>query len=100
MAEDRDPVDLRDVDAVAGLAGRVGAVLASAADEPGDRGVKPGARQELERCEDPSVDEPRLDVAAAAGVDLDVRIGQIRSVSCCLDISSTSPIDGFFAPEP
>ena len=42
------------------------AVQAVAAVEPADRRVKPGGRQELDRAEDPAVDQAGLDVAPAA----------------------------------
>src|SRR3954470_9299690 len=76
MADDRDPVDRRDVD---GGAGRVLADVARrsevavAAVQRADRRLEAARGEELERREHAAVDVARLDVAAAAGVDPDVR---------------------------
>ena len=43
---------------------------------PDTVGSRPEADEELDHAEDPAVDQAGLDVAAAARVDVDVRIGQ------------------------
>ena len=79
VAEDRDAVDLGDVDRVAGrvvrdVAGR--RVEAVAALERRDGRRKPRLGEVLERGEHAAVDLAGLDVLAAARVDLDPLVGE------------------------
>jgi hypothetical protein len=79
VAEDRDAVDLRDVDRVAG--GVVGDVAGAreetvAALERGDRWPQAGLRQIGKRRERAPVDLARADVIAPAAVDLDPLVGE------------------------
>ena len=82
VADDRDAVDRRDVDGVAGrVLGDVarGGQVAVAALERGDRRLEARRGEELERREHAAVDLPGLDVAPAAAVDLDARVVERRA---------------------
>ena len=69
-----------------------------AALEAGDRRVEARGREELDHAEDRRSIEAGLDVAAAAGVDLDVGIGEHAVWSAAPWTSAGSaPIDGFLA---
>ena len=79
VADDRDAVDHRDVDGVAGgVLGDVarGGEEAVAALHRGDRRLEARGGQELERGEHAAVDRAGADVAGAAGVDVDARVGE------------------------
>src|SRR5207249_2146916 len=95
VAEDRDVVDLCDVDRVAGgvlrHVPRRGQIAVTAF-ERGDGRVQSRRDEELERGEHASVDLARADVVAAARIDVDVRVGQGTLLSLPSRPSTVPPI--------